>query len=68
MLFHKNVTYGIKAVLYLADLEKGVVHSSEEISNELHIPKEYTSKILQSLTKSGIILSKKGQEGRVLPW
>ena len=63
MLFHKNVTYGIKAVLYLAGLEKGVIHSSKEISNKLHIPKEYTSKILQSLTKSGIILSKRGHKG-----
>ncbi len=36
---------------------------AEEIANKLSIPKEFVSKILQSLTESGIIYSKKGKSG-----
>ncbi len=63
MFFHKNVTYGIKAVLYLSKLDDNTIHSSKDISRALHIPKEFTSKVLQSLTKSGIIYSQKGKGG-----
>jgi Rrf2 family protein len=63
MFFHKNVTYGIKTVLYLAGLNEGVIQTSGEISRQLRIPKEYTAKVLQNLTKNGIILSKRGKNG-----
>ncbi|MDZ7767511.1 MAG: Rrf2 family transcriptional regulator [Melioribacteraceae bacterium] len=63
MFFHKNVTYGIKAVLYLSKLDDNTIRSSKDISQALHIPKEFTSKVLQSLTKSGIIYSRKGKGG-----
>lgn len=63
MFFHKNVTYGIKAVLYLSKLDDNTIRSSKDISQALHIPKEFTSKVLQSLTKSGIMNSRKGKGG-----
>lgn len=63
MFFHRNVTYGIKAVILLSVFKDNRIRSSKEISEELQIPKEFTSKILQSLTKNGIIYSRKGKGG-----
>ena len=61
--FSKKCEYGLQAVLYLAAKEKDTLCSAEEISGELKIPKEFTSKILQDLTEKGIIFSRKGREG-----
>lgn len=63
VIFSKKCEYGIQAILYLAaHNDKGLI-VSEEIANNLNIPKEFVSKILQSLTDSGIIYSKKGRVG-----
>jgi Rrf2 family protein len=47
----------------MAASENNMVYPAEEISRKLKIPKEFISKILQSLTESGIIESKKGKSG-----
>ncbi|MBK6915409.1 MAG: Rrf2 family transcriptional regulator [Ignavibacteriales bacterium] len=63
VIFSKKCEYGIQAILYLAAHNgKGLI-VSDEIANNLNIPKEFVSKILQSLTESGIINSKKGRVG-----
>ncbi len=63
VIFSKKCEYGLQAVLYLAAQPKGEVIASDEIARKLGIPKEFISKILQSLTESGIIDSKKGKAG-----
>ena len=63
VIFSKKCEYGLQAVLYLAAREPGCVCTSDEISVKLAVPKEFVSKILQSLTESGIIESKKGKAG-----
>ncbi|HED06235.1 MAG TPA: Rrf2 family transcriptional regulator [Ignavibacteria bacterium] len=63
VIFSKKCEYGLQAVLYLAAGMEWGVTSAEVISKKLNIPKEFISKILQSLTKSGIIYSKKGKSG-----
>lgn len=63
VIFSKKCEYGLQGTLYLAvNLDKGPI-SSDEIAEVLHIPKEFISKILQSLTKHDIIGSKKGKSG-----
>jgi Rrf2 family transcriptional regulator, iron-sulfur cluster assembly transcription factor len=63
VFFSKKCEYGLQAVLYLAaHLEKEVI-TSDEIAKKLDIPKEFVSKILQSLTESKIVSSKKGKAG-----
>ncbi|MFO7447329.1 MAG: Rrf2 family transcriptional regulator [Ignavibacteriaceae bacterium] len=63
VIFSKKCEYGLQAVLYLAaHLERDTI-SAEEIAKKLSIPKEFVSKILQSLTESGIVESKKGKSG-----
>ena len=66
VIFSKKCEYGLQAVLYLATLEKDEKLPSEKISKKLKIPKEFVSKILQSLTANKIIKSKKGNSGGFL--
>jgi Rrf2 family protein len=63
VIFSKKCEYGLQAVLYLAAQTNREVISAEEIANKLSIPKEFVSKILQSLTESGIVDSRKGKSG-----
>lgn len=63
VIFSKKCEYGLQAVLYMAAKEPNCVCPSDEIAKLLKIPKEFVSKILQSLTESGIIESKKGKSG-----
>ncbi|HSW55438.1 MAG TPA: Rrf2 family transcriptional regulator [Ignavibacteriaceae bacterium] len=63
VIFSKKCEYGMQAVLYLASQEKGTLVSAEDISKVLKIPREFISKILQSLRESGLISSSKGKSG-----
>lgn len=63
VFFSKKCEYGIQAILFLATQTEDCVCPAEEISKKLNIPKEFISKILQSLTESGIVESKKGKLG-----
>jgi Rrf2 family protein len=63
VIFSKKCEYGLQAVLYLAAQHSGEVLPADEIARKLNIPKEFVSKILQSLTESGIIDSRKGKSG-----
>ena len=63
VIFSKKCEYGLQAVLFLAAHENSDVTPSDEIAKKLNIPKEFVSKILQNLTESGIINSKKGKNG-----
>jgi Rrf2 family transcriptional regulator, iron-sulfur cluster assembly transcription factor len=63
VIFSKKCEYGLQAVLQLSTYDKGAFVSAEDIAKKLSIPKEFVSKILQSLTESGIVASKKGKSG-----
>lgn len=62
VIFSKACELGLQAVLYLSTKEKRVFNSSE-VAAELKVPKEFISKVMQMLTSSGIIGSKKGKNG-----
>ena len=63
VFFSKKCEYALQAILLMAASESDCVCPAEEISKKLNIPKEFISKILQSLTESGLIESKKGKAG-----
>src|ERR1035437_4025106 len=63
VIFSKKCEYGLQAVLYLAAQISREVIPAGEIANKLSIPKEFVSKILQSLTENGIVISQKGKSG-----
>ena len=59
----KSVEYSILALKYISDNENCSGVSSRKISEELNIPYELLSKLLQRLVKQGIIKSKQGKYG-----
>jgi Rrf2 family protein len=63
VIFSKKCEYGLQAVLFLAAHQDNNVIPVDDIARKLNIPKEFVSKILQSLTNSGIVSSKKGKSG-----
>lgn len=63
VIFSKKCEYALQAILYLASIEKGENVSARDISESLRIPKEFISKILQSLVHVKIVGSKKGKDG-----
>jgi Rrf2 family transcriptional regulator, iron-sulfur cluster assembly transcription factor len=64
MIFSKACEYGIKATIHIATHSlDGHRTSLREIASEIGSPEAYTSKILQQLVRSGIIISLKGASG-----
>lgn len=63
VIFSKKCEYGLQAILYLASRNDKEYFSAREIANDLRIPKEFISKILQSLVNYGIVGSRKGKFG-----
>lgn len=63
VFFSKKCEYALQAILLMAASEQDSIYPAEKISKKLNIPKEFISKILQSLTESGMIESKKGKAG-----
>ncbi len=55
--------YGIRGMLYLAMQPPYAVALFSAISSSQQIPESYLSKILQSLTKAGLIRSHRGFKG-----
>ena len=63
VIFSKKCELAIQATLFLSIKKDNIVFNATEISKELKVPKEFVSKMLQTLTDSGIIGSKKGKNG-----
>ncbi len=59
----KSIEYSILALQYISDNELFTTVNSRKISNELKIPYDLLSKLLQKLTKQGIIKSQQGKYG-----
>lgn len=66
IIFSKKCEYGIQAILFLSSRQDSEAVRAEDIANALQIPREFVSKILQELTFSGIVDSKKGKSGGFL--
>lgn len=63
VIFSKKCEYALQAILYLASKNDKKYFSAREIARDLKIPKEFISKILQSLVNFKIVGSKKGKNG-----
>lgn len=63
VFFSKKCELGLQAVLFLSTKEQGELFSAGDISEILDVPKDFVSKVLQTLTPSGIVGSKKGKSG-----
>ena len=63
VIFSKKCELALQAVLFLSIQKEKRIFNAQEISEEMKVPKEFVSKVLQILTDSGIVGSKKGKSG-----
>jgi Rrf2 family protein len=63
VIFSKKCELALQAVLFLSIKKEQIIFNALEVSEELKVPKEFVSKMLQTLTESGIVGSKKGKNG-----
>jgi Rrf2 family transcriptional regulator, iron-sulfur cluster assembly transcription factor len=63
IIFSRQCEYALQAVLYLAIKEPGEMTSIKELTRKLEIPYHFVAKILQSLTRKGLLISMKGPSG-----
>jgi Rrf2 family protein len=61
-LITRNTDYAVRAICYMAKKRCGVV-SVTELVRELGIPRPFLRKILQALSGSGLVSSRKGVGG-----
>ncbi len=63
VIFSKKCELGIQAVLFLSAQSEEYRFSAAHISDKLNIPKEFVSKVLQTLSHKKIVRSRKGKNG-----
>jgi Rrf2 family protein len=63
IIFSRQCEYAIQAVLYLALKPSDEKTSIRELTNKLNIPYHFLAKILQKLTRKGLLRSQKGMAG-----
>ncbi len=63
LIFSRQCDYALQAVLYLALKPAGEMTSIKELTKALKIPYHFLGKILQSLTRKGLLASHKGPTG-----
>ena len=59
----RRVDYGLRAVIYLSNQDPGKCCSIAEIAEQQGVPRKFLEKIVQDLTRSGLIKSKRGSCG-----
>ncbi len=63
LIFSRQCEYAIQGVLYLALKPVGEMTSIKELTGRLSIPYHFLAKILQNLTRKGLLDSHKGPAG-----
>jgi Rrf2 family transcriptional regulator, iron-sulfur cluster assembly transcription factor len=63
LIFSRQCEYALQAVLYLALKPPGEMTPIKELTKKLRIPYHFLAKILQRLTREGLLDSLKGPSG-----
>jgi Rrf2 family protein len=63
VILSQTAEHALRAVLYLAQQDGEQLARVHEIAAELEIPRNYLSKILHTLARSGILASTRGKTG-----
>ncbi|MDG2388656.1 MAG: Rrf2 family transcriptional regulator [Planctomycetaceae bacterium] len=61
-MFSQTVEYALRAMIYLAQ-SSGKPQPTEEIAKVTKVPPAYLSKVLQSMSKGGLVISQRGLHG-----
>jgi Rrf2 family protein len=59
----KKADYGLMALKYLAEQADNGAQSAKDIAEAYHIPPQLLAKILQTLTRAGLLVSHAGTHG-----
>lgn len=62
-MFSNSTKYAIRAIVHMLQHQDNGKNTVVEMATELSIPQPYLSKVLQQLSKNGIISSAKGRGG-----
>jgi Rrf2 family protein len=62
-MLSRTAEYAVRAVLALAGTEDGRSRPANEIADELGVPRNYLSKVLNRLAKRGLLVSERGPRG-----
>jgi Rrf2 family protein len=63
MQIKRETDYAVRCILYLCGRKDGVISMADEISSAMNVPKSFASKILQKLSRAGIVASHQGVKG-----
>ncbi len=63
LIFSRQCEYALQAILYLALKPPAVMTSIKELAHTLKIPYHFLGKILQDLSRKGLLHSQKGPSG-----
>jgi len=62
----READYGLLAMMYIAERPKGALAFRREIASHYNIPAEFLAKVLQKLSRRGLIRSFRGTQGGYL--
>ncbi|MDO9087148.1 MAG: Rrf2 family transcriptional regulator [Anaerolineaceae bacterium] len=65
MQITRQADYALRAMLYLAKLDKDVRAATSQIAEEQQIPPSFLAKIISQLSIAGLILTSRGARGGV---
>ena len=63
VILSQTAIYALKATMYLAETEEGRPVRVDDIAEALDVPRNYLSKILSVLTRTGVLHSARGPSG-----
>ena len=55
--------YAVRVIMYMATLPQGTVVRMKTLAAEVAVPESFLAKVLQVLTRSGFLISRRGPEG-----
>lgn len=62
-MLSQTIEYALRAMTYLAALDRGAAVNSETIAQQTRVPKGYLSKVLRDLVLAELVLSRRGPHG-----
>jgi DNA-binding IscR family transcriptional regulator len=63
MMLSKSGIHAVRALMVLAELPEGTYAGAVSIAERIGAPKNYLGKILQQLSREGLLVSQKGMGG-----
>jgi Rrf2 family protein len=63
LIFSRQCEYALQAVIFLAENKNASFVSIKDLTQKLKIPYHFLGKIMQDLTRKGLLVSEKGPRG-----